>query len=167
MTQQILVKQGAFDADLENAINANFTDLYITAPAAARVPANITAAGALGAANVNRVSNVNSAAGIALTLPLATGSGNNYQLFIGTTITSIGTTITAAGSDKISGNAYQTGATGASTAFYIAAGTTVTLNGTTKGGIKGDYIIFRDVASALWNVEIMSSITSTAATPFS
>lgn len=130
-------------------------------------PINITTAQTLTTLNAGKINTVNSAAGIALVLPAATGTGNTYSFFIGTTVTSIGTTITAAGSDKISGNAYQTGATGAATAFYIASGTVVTLNGTTKGGIKGDYVTFRDVASALWSVEVLESITGTAATPFS
>lgn len=132
-------------------------------------PANITAAGGLTAvANAGRVNTVNSAAGIALTLPASTGSGNSYTLYIGTTVTSIGTTIATIGSDKIAGNAYQTGATGAATAFLAAgAGTTVTLNGTTKGGIKGDIVKFRDISAGLYSVEIEESITGTAATPFS
>lgn len=130
-------------------------------------PINITTAQTLTTANAGKINTINSAAGIALVLPAATGTGNTYSFFVGTTVTSIGTTITAGGSDKISGSAYQTGATGAATAFYIASGTTVTLNGTTKGGIKGDYITFRDVATALWSVEVLESITGTAATPFS
>lgn len=129
---------------------------------------NITAAGALTAAvNAGVCNTVNSAAGIALTLPAATGTGNTYTLYINTTVTSIGTTIATIGSDKITGNAFQTGATGAATAFYIASGTTVTLNGTTKGGIKGDIVTFKDTASGLYSVKIEESITSSAATPFS
>lgn len=164
MAQQTLSQAGAFSGDNIAAINANFTDLYTSN----RVPTNMTAAGALTATtNANRINNINSAAGIAITLPLATGSGNSYPMFIGTTVTSSSTTITAAGSDKISGNAYQTGAAGAVTARYIAAGTAVTFNGTTSGGIKGDYLTFRDVATALWSVEIDGSITGVAITPFS
>lgn len=164
MAQQQVSQAGSFSNDDINVINANFTDLY----QGTNDPVNITAALTLNpAANAGRINTVNSAAGIALVLPAATATGDEYKLFIGTTVTSIGTTITAAGSDKISGNAYQTGATGAATAFYIAAGTTVTLNGTTKGGIKGDFIVFRDVGAALWSVTVMGSITSTAATPFS
>lgn len=163
MTQQTIPDVGSYSVANQTAANNNFNDLYTNN----RIPVNIAAALTLGAANANRLNTVNSAAGIAIVLPLATGTGNTYSFFIGTTITSIGTTFTAAGSDKISGNAYQTGATGAATNFYIAAGTTVTLNGTTKGGIKGDYLIFRDVSAALWNVVIEESITSTAATPFS
>ncbi len=131
-------------------------------------PVNVTAAGALSAAvNAGRVTTVNSAAGIALTLPAATGTGNIYRVYIGTTVTSIGTTITAAGSDKLWGNANQAGSAGAATIFYTAGGSIVTLNGTTKGGIKGDLLTFIDVGSALWSVSIESSITGTAATPFS
>lgn len=164
MAQRTISQAGSFSDDDINAINGNFTDLYTSN----RVPTNMTAAGALTAAvNANRINTVNSAAGIAITLPASTGTGNTYPIFIGTTITSGNTTITAIGSDKISGNAYQSGATGAATAFYIASGTTVTLNGSTKGGIKGDYMSFRDVSAGLWNIEIDGSITSTAATPFS
>lgn len=163
MVQQTLSQAGAFSGDDINIINSNFSDLYTNN----RLPANMTAAGALATTNANRITTVNSAAGIAITLPPSTGSGNTYPLFIGTTITSGNTTITAAGSDKISGNSYQSGAAGAATAFYIASGTTVTFNGSTKGGIKGDYLSFRDVSAGLWQIEIDGSITGTAATPFS
>lgn len=131
------------------------------------VPINITTAQTLTTANAGKINTINSAAGIALVMPAATGTGNTYTFFIGTTVTSIGTTITAGGSDKITGSAYQTGASGAATARYIASGTTITLNGTTTGGIKGDLITYRDVATALWSVEVLESITGTAATPFS
>lgn len=164
MAQQQVSQAGSFSNDDINVINGNFNDLYTNN----RLPVNITAAGAITAAlNANHTNTVNSAAGIALTLPAATGTGATYTFFIGTTVTSSATTITAAGSDKISGSAYQTGATGAATAFYIASGTTITLNGTTKGGIKGDKITLIDVAAALWSVAVFESITSTAATPFS
>lgn len=150
------------------AITATAADINTIAGGATKV-VNVTTAGALTAAgNAGKITTVNSAAGIPLTLPAATGTGNIYTLFIGTTVTSIGTTIATIGSDKIAGNAYQTGATGAATAFLASgSGTTVTLNGTTKGGIKGDVIKFRDVSSGLYNVEIEESITSSAATPFS
>lgn len=164
MAQQQVSQAGSFSNDDINVINANFNDLYTNN----RLPVNITAAGAITAAvNANHTNTVNSAAGIALTLPAATGTGATYTFFIGTTVTSSATTITASGSDKISGNAYQTGATGAATAFYIASGTVITLNGTTKGGIKGDKITLIDVGTNLWSVAVFSSITSTAATPFS
>lgn len=130
-------------------------------------PVNITTAQTLTTANAGKINTINSAAGIALVMPAATGTGNTYTFFIGTTVTSIGTTITTGGSDKITGSAYQTGATGAATAFYIASGSVITLNGTTKGGIKGDLITYRDVGAALWSVEVLESITGTAATPFS
>lgn len=130
-------------------------------------PVNITAAGALtAAANGNRINTVNSAAGIALTLPAATGSGTRFRLYIGTTVTSSATTITPNGSDKLVGNAFQTGATGAATNFYAAAGASLSFNGTTRGGIKGDYVDLEDVATAVWSTRVLGSITSTAATPF-
>lgn len=131
-------------------------------------PVNITAAGALSAAaNAGRVNTVNSAAGIALTLPAALGTGNIYMLYIGTTVTSIGTTIAVNGSDTMSGQALQAGATGAATAWNAAANGTITLNGTTKGGFIGDFVTLVDIAAGVWDVQIVSKITGTAATPFS
>jgi hypothetical protein len=122
-----------------------------------------------------KVLTVNSAAGIALTLPASTGQGARYRLYIGTTITSIGTTIKVANaSDFMFGNVYQAGATGASTAFSTAntgtAGTesdTITMNGTTTGGFKGDYLDIEDVALNAWRVLLHTRISGTAATPFS
>src|SRR4051812_5449806 len=49
------------------------------------------------------VVDLNRAAGIAVTLPAATGTGDRYYLHIGTAVTSNTTTITCAGSDKFGG----------------------------------------------------------------
>ena len=131
---------------------------------------NITAALTLNE-NVHegKILTVNSAAGIAIVLPASTGQGARYRLFIGTTITSVGTTIKVANaSDTMGGQALQTGATGAVTAFLASSTSdTITLDGSTTGGIKGDYIELEDVSLNLWRVTIIGSITGSAATPFS
>ena len=44
---------------------------------------------------------------------------------------------------------------------------TITMNGTTKGGIKGDRVILKDVAANIWSVNIFGSGTGTEVTPFS
>lgn len=108
-------------------------------------------------AHAGRIVALNRAAGIAVTLPAATGTGDTYNLFVGTTVTSNSTTITAAGSDTYVGQIETATTTGATTnGFCEAAGTTdhiVTMNGTTTGGIVGSWLRFRDVASAVWLVE--------------
>lgn len=118
--------------------------------------------------HANKTVQLNNAAGIAVALPAATGTGDVYSMEVGTTVTSNNTIITPAGSDKIQGFAVQTGAAGATTSFAAAgAGTLTTLNGSTKGGIKGDIITYKDVAAGQWQVLINSNITGTAVTPFS
>ena len=122
------------------------------------------------ALHANRIVTLNRAAGIAVTLPAATGTGNVYTFVIGTTITSNTTTITAAGSDKYQGYAivFQDDAA-ALGGWGAVAGTStvVTMDGTTRGGYAGDKIVFTDVASARWEVEITGKQTVTEATPFS
>lgn len=119
-------------------------------------------------ANMGRLNFLNKVSGIALTLPLATGSGDTYEFVIGATITSVGTTFTAAGADKYQGNAWALGGAAVVTGYIANAGTStvVTLNGTTQGGIVGGRVIFRDVAAARWDVIAMGGATGTVATPF-
>lgn len=113
---------------------------------------------------------VNAAAGCALTLPAASGSGARFKIFIGTTITSNSTTIKVANaSDIMAGLAIQSQDGGNTVqAWETAADTdTITFNGSTTGGIKGDVVELEDVATNLWQVRVVGSATSTEATPFS
>jgi len=100
----------------------------------------------------SRIITLNRAAGIAVTLPAATGSGMRLTFIIGTTITSNTTTFTAAGADTIGGfqTIVKTGTTTANVYPITITSTVLTLNGTTKGGIIGDKIEFLDLASAQW-----------------
>lgn len=117
-----------------------------------------------------RILYLNAAAGKAITLPAASGSGSRYRFINGTTVTSIGHTIkVASASDIMIGNAVVL-ADGGDTlvAFETAADTdTITLNGTTTGGIKGDEIEVIDVASGVFFVKLLLSATGSEATPFS
>lgn len=99
---------------------------------------------------------INRAAGTAITLPAATGSGNIYRFFIGTTISSNSTTIKVANaSDTMIGFVLSTLAAGGTTFGESAGGTddTITMNGTTTGGIAGSYVELRDQAANLWFVK--------------
>lgn len=116
----------------------------------------------------SKVVTLNRAAGIAVTLPAATGSGTKLHFVTGTTFTSSATI-------KVTGNDIMTGlaivaqdAADTAVAFETAADTdTITFNGTTTGGIKGDSVELIDIAADLWWVRVMSSATGTEATPFS
>ena len=100
---------------------------------------------------------LNRAAGVTVTLPAASGTGERYGLLVGTTVSSNSTVIQVANaSDTMVGHiatGLTTGAAGADFGEAIG-GTddTITMNGTTTGGVKGSYVEVQDVATNLWLV---------------
>lgn len=122
------------------------------------------------ATHANKIVNLNRAAGVAVTLPAASGSGSLYRFFLGTAVTSNSTTIKVANaSDIMAGVAIVQGAAAnAGTTFKAGASDdTITLNGTTTGGLKGDFIEVIDVATNMFLVRVVSQASGTLATPFS
>jgi hypothetical protein len=116
-----------------------------------------------------RVVTLNRAAGIAVTLPAATGSGCRLHFVIGTAVTSNSTTIKVTGDDTMTGVALL-GQDSADTAVLFEAGATadtITFNGSTTGGLKGDSVELIDIAADLWWVRVIGAATGTEATPFS
>jgi hypothetical protein len=110
------------------------------------------------------------AAGITMTLPAASGTGDKYKVIVKTTITSNNLIVQVANAtDVMTGSAsFAQDAADTGVVFETAADSdTITMNGSTKGGIKGDIIELEDVASGLWSVCITGSGTGTEATPFS
>ena len=140
-------------------------------------PVNSTAATltVTAALHAGRVLTLNRAAGQALTLPAATGTGNRYAFSIGTTVTSNSTTITT-GVTGASSDAYQgialTEDSATVTGYLAVAGAggsdVITLNGSTTGGFAGDYIELVDAGAGVWQIiNFVTKSTGTAATPFS
>lgn len=110
------------------------------------------------------------AAGQALTLPAATGTGNSYKFFVKTTITSNTTTIKVAdATDVMAGVAIVANDTDASASIFETAADsdTITFNGGTTGGILGATVELQDVATNLWSVRVIGAATGSEATPFS
>jgi hypothetical protein len=117
-----------------------------------------------------KIITLNRAAGIAVTLPAASGSGNIYEFIIGTTVTSNSTTIKVANSsDLMIGRSMIVSDDPATCKGFIPAGTddTITFNGTTTGGYIGDHVIIKDVATNTFHAEVFGKATGTEATPFS
>lgn len=121
------------------------------------------------AAHSGRTVVLDRAAGIAVTLPAATGSGNSYKLFVATTVTSNSTTVKVVGDDTMAGAAIVANDTDNSASIFETAADsdTITFNGSTTGGIKGATIELQDVAADLWSVRVVGAATGTEATPFS
>lgn len=116
------------------------------------------------------VINLNRAAGSTVTLPAATGTGGIYEFVVSTTVTSNSDIIKVANSvDIMAGVAIQAADAGSTSNVWETGATddTITLNGTTTGGIKGDRIVLKDVASGVWNVTVFGAASGTEATPFS
>jgi hypothetical protein len=144
----------------------------VTGAVTATTPVNATASTltVTQATHGGRATTLNRAAGIAVTLPAASGSGTVYEFVIGTTITSNTTTIKVANSsDTMTGSAYVISDNSAAVLGYKtgASDDTVTFNGNTLGGLKGDTVRLVDVAANLYAVQVFSQATGTEATPFS
>jgi len=113
---------------------------------------------------------INAAAGCAITLPNATGTGSVYRFVIGTTITSNSTTIKVNNAtDVMTGRAFVISDNSAAVLGYATASTddTITLNGTTLGGYAGDFIEVIDAIAGSYAVRVFTKATGTEATPFS
>jgi len=110
------------------------------------------------------------AAGVTVTLPAATGSGNKYSFVVGATVTSNNYVIKVAnGSDSMVGRALAPADSGNTVNGWevVSGDDTITLNGSTKGGYIGDTIELIDVADNIFVVNAFLNQTSTEATPFS
>jgi hypothetical protein len=121
------------------------------------------------AAHSGRTVLLDRAAGQALTLPAATGSGNKYMFFVKTTITSNSTTIKVVGNDTMAGLAIVANDGGDTASIFETAADsdTITFDGSTTGGIRGATVELQDVAADLWSVRVVGAATGTEATPFS
>lgn len=134
-----------------------------------------TATVTLGATHRGRVILLSRAAGIAATLPAATGSGDVYDLVVGITFTGASTIAVANASDYMVGLALLdkvgtvSGFPTANTGTVATESDTISLFGTANanGGIKGAVYEITDVAANIWKVQIRSEAGGTVATPFS
>lgn len=112
---------------------------------------------------------VDRAAGVTATLPAATGTGDTYEFWVKTTITSNNFIVQVTGDDTMTGTClFLKDSADTVDGFETASDSdTITMNGSTKGGIKGDRVVLKDIATDLWGVSIVGSATGTEATPFS
>lgn len=122
----------------------------------------------------DRVVTLNRAAGVTVTLPAATGSGNKYKFIIGTTATSNANVVKVANATDVmdgSLNIQQdTDADGTLKCWMAEVGDdTITLAGAaTTGGIVGNTIECIDYAAGFWSCKVNTiSGGGEEATPFS
>jgi hypothetical protein len=135
-------------------------------------PISVTAATVTLSRNVHAgtVVVLNRAAGVTVTLPDATGSGNVYKILVGTTVTSNSDIIQVANADDTMVGVITTATTTTGAGTHEAAGgtdDTITMNGTTTGGIAGSYVELQDAADNTWLVIGHLVGSGTLATPLS
>ncbi len=110
------------------------------------------------------------AAGLAITLAGATGSGIRLKMYVKTTFTGA-CTIKVTGNDTMKGYAILgTDDGGNAPKFFATAADTDTITfaaDNTTGGIAGATIELVDIAADTWAVQIISDASGTEATPFS
>lgn len=110
---------------------------------------------------------LSAAAGLTVTMPAATGSGDKYCFKVVTSVTSNSYVIAAAGTDILAGVvAIATDVAGV-TCPTTATSDKITMNGGTTGGLAGSSVELEDSASGVWIVTGSLISTSTEATPFS
>jgi len=114
---------------------------------------------------------LNRAAGIAVTLPAATGTGDVYPFHVLAAFTGAASIKVASASDEMQGNAVLFADGGATVVGFAAADNddTIDMFGTANstGGLLGAYYELQDIASGYWRVSIVSDAGGTEATPFS
>jgi hypothetical protein len=127
---------------------------FFPAPSGRRV--NVTAAtlAVTRAKHCDKIITLNLAAGIAVTLPAAVGSGDKYEFLVGTTFTGDCTIAVANATDVMAGMASLLDNDSTAQTAYAATGTddTLTMNGTTKGGLVGDRVELVDIDAGVWAV---------------
>ena len=109
-------------------------------------------------------------AAVTLTLPAATGSGNEYRFIVSVVNTSNYVIQVANANDTIDGSVilHQDSANTVVSFNTVAASDTITLNGTTKGGVSiGDELTLIDSLANQYTVKGVLTASGTEATPFS
>lgn len=132
----------------------------------------IAASATLGASHVGRTSVVGNAAGVAITLPAATGTGNKYRLIIGTALATGDVTVTCGSGDILSGYVVveDDGDTTADDVTTFKAGASdeiITIDQSAGSGAVGDWLELEDFADGVWAVKGWLTGQEDPATPFS
>jgi hypothetical protein len=117
--------------------------------------------------HAENVVNLSAAAGLTVTLPAATGSGAEYEMFVVTTVTSNAYVVQVTGTDIIQGGVALSTDIGGTNMLTAATTDTISMNGSTTGGLKGSWVKVKDVSSGIWRLNGFLVTTGTEATPFS
>ena len=117
--------------------------------------------------HAGKIITLNRAAGIVVSLPAATATGNVYKFFVGTTVTSNVYRINALTTDIIQGGVSVSTDAGGVSILAIPTADYITMNGSTTGGLRGSIVELQDILPNVWAVRGSLVSTGAEATPFS
>ena len=116
---------------------------------------------------------IQTGAGLTVTLPRATGTGNKYTI-VNNAVQTLSTIFNVSSIDVMTGVNFALSTTTTNTDVCLTASTsdTITMNATTTGGLGGDWAEFVDMrqdasGTGVWLVRLFTSGSGTMATPFS
>lgn len=129
---------------------------------------NVTTATVTATADLHagKILTLNRAAGVVVSLPAATGTGDVYKFYVGTTVTSNAYRINALGTDIMQGGVSVSTDAGGVSILATATADYITMNGSTTGGLKGSWVELTDVESGVWMVGGFLVSTGAEAQPF-
>lgn len=163
----VSVKEAGKLAEADVALAATFTEINKVCDVSSRlVDCTDSTLSVTAALHAGKIVTLNRAAGIAVTLPEATGTGNKYTFYVGTTISSNTTVIAALTTDTMVGGV---GVATDIAGVTVQAGSTddkLTMSGSTTGGVVGSVVHCTDIADTLWLVEGQLVSTGNEADPF-
>lgn len=116
--------------------------------------------------HAGRTVTLNRAAGIVVSLPAATGTGDTYKYFVGTAVTSNAYRINALTTDIIQGGVAVSTDAGGVTILAIPTADYITMNGSTTGGLIGSWVELTDIATGVWMCGGFLVSSGAEATPF-
>lgn len=151
------------------ALAATAAELNRVADSSTRIVATTATAITVSATvHGSKVVIVNASSAAAISLPVASATGEIYTFVLGVAATATAHVISANGTDIVQGvSLFSSSATGEVTGFATSASSDkITINGTTQGGMIGDKIILIDIAANTWQVTMNMQASGTVATPF-
>jgi hypothetical protein len=110
---------------------------------------------------------LDSTTGRTLTLPASTGKGDDYNVFIPTTVSSGDHVIAALTTDIIQGSVVIASDIAGVTCPTTATSDKITMNGGTTGGAAGSFVKLVDAKAGVWMVTGTLCSVGAEATPFS
>jgi len=118
--------------------------------------------------HANTLVTLSALAGLTITLPAATGTGDTYWMVVITSVTSNDYVIQVANAtDKFYGGVSISTDIAGVTELAVSGDDTITMNGSTKGGLIGSWVKVTDAGTGIWVLDGFLCSSGSETTVFS